>query len=196
MRNTNMKKLIVFIFVAFFLSGLLTAGPAGSNTKIGLNIDDFDAIDVRVYKSDESANVGAETDVIRLEHSEANSDWRANYWLRIQVTTSHKVKITIGTDGPLAYDRGDSSADTIDVNITQMYGYWETSGAVLPVSNLWVSKAGDYTDKDYYEIGTDGVLTVNDASMCWGYVQVPDSYITGKKIENYSTNIVVKATII
>ncbi len=196
MRNTNMKKLIVFIFVAFFLSGLLTAGPAGSNTKIGLNIDDFDAIDVRVYKSDESGTVGAETDVIRLEHSEANSDWRANYWLRIQVTTSHKVKITIGTDGPLAYDRGDSSADTIDVNITQMYGYWETSGAVLPVSNLWVSKADDYTDKDYYVIGTDGVLTVNDASMCWGYVQVPDSYITGKKIENYSTNIVVKATII
>ena len=77
-----------------------------------------------------------------------------------------------------------------------MYGYWETTGSYLPVSNLWFSKANDYTDKDYYSIGTVGVFTVNDASMGWGYVQVPDSYITGKKVTNYSTNIVVKATVV
>ena len=191
-----MKRLVAFTFYTFLLLNLLAAGPTTHNTEVGLTINDVDILDVKVFKSNESATIGAETSVITLEHDDTNSDWRANYWLRIKVTTSHKIKISLGTDGPLAYDRADPTADTIDVNITQIYGYWETSGEALPISNLWVSKKGDYTDKDYYTIGTDGVLTVNDASMGWGYVQVPDSYISGKKVTNYSTNIVVKATIV
>ena len=191
-----MKKLVAFAIATIFLLTFLHAGPTAHNTEVGLTVNDVDILSVKVFKSDASASIGDETTVITLEHDDTNSDWRANYWLRIQVTTSHRIKISIGTDGPLAYDRDDSSADTIDVNITQMYVYWETTGSYLPISNLWVSKANDYTDKDYYSIGTDGVLTVNDASMGWGYVQVPDSYITGKKVTNYSTNIVVKATVV
>ncbi len=191
-----MKRLVAFAIYAILLLSLLAAGPTTHNTEVGLTISDVDIIDVKVFKSDESASIGAETSVITLAHDDTNSDWRANYWLRIKVTTSHKIKISLGTDGPLAYDRDGPSADTIDVNITQIYGYWETSGEALPISNLWISKKGDYTDKDYYTIGTSGVLTVNDASMGWGYVQVPDSYISGKKVTNYSTNIVVKATVL
>ncbi len=191
-----MKRLVAFTFYAILLLSLLTAGPTTHNTEVGLTINDVDILDAKVFKSDESAAICAETSVITLEHDDTNSDWRANYWLRVKVTTSHKIKISLGTDGPLAHDRTDPAADTIDVNITQMYAYWETTGNYLPISNLWISKKGDYTDKDYYTIGTDGVLTVNDASMGWGYVQVPDSYISGKKVTNYTTNIVVKATVL
>lgn len=192
-----MKRTAVLAMLCLVLISLSAANPTDS-TMVGLTIKDLDILSVKVFESDDDCTIGPETDVINLEHDDTNSDWRANYWLRIQMTTSHRVKISIGTDGPLAYNRADPDADTIDVNISQIYAYWETSRDFFPWSSsgFWISKKDDYTDKDYYEIGTEGILTVNDASMGWGYVQVPDSYLEGKMVANYSTNIVVKATVV
>ena len=190
-----MKKLALITILCLVSLSLYATSPTDS-TMVGLTIEDVDVINVKVFESDERGAPGTETDVIDLKHNDATSQWYANYWLRIQVTTTHKIKISLGTDGPLAYDRADPTADTIDININQIYVYWETTSVPLPISQLWISNNGDYSDKDYYEIGTDGILTVNDASMGWGFITVPDSYLTGKKIANYSTNIVVKATVI
>lgn len=187
-----MKKLLIVVLFSISIISLSAASPTDS-TPVGLTVEDVDILNVKVFESDEETTIGAETNAIDLVHNDTYSVWQANYWLRIQVTTTHRIKISIGTDGPL---KADSTTDTIDVNITQMYGYWETSEEYLPISELWISKKDDYTDKDYYEIGTAGVLTVNDASMGWGWVQVPDENIKGKKATNYSTNIVVKATVV
>lgn len=204
-----MKKILTAMIVLIAAACSLFAAPGGNNgtgwgdhdIPIWMYIFGIDDVSIKFYTSDGYGNRGSETDKYVLERREDKNDWYSNFILRIRVATTHQVKVTIGTDGPLAYDRDNPEADTIDFDAALTWNYWESDYEGVNESFNWIcgtkmgSSAADYTTKEYFTTGKTGWVFY-DTAFAFGYIQVHGADVEGKEARTYTSHITVTATVI
>ena len=199
-----MKKFIVILTLVFFMFSSLSADfPEDKSKKIGLEIEDVDRIVLEVYNASSSGptdRTGAEIDKVELSGKSTSTEIVKYFFFKISITSSHKILLKLSTKGPLTLEGGDEKIDyslwhwttflDSDTDISNFPTFIDTT-CVFGYNS--VSQKTTYEEKNYYSVGNNGYLNINEPT--WGYfmVSVEKSDIIGKSIGTYVTYIYLTA---
>ena len=199
-----MKKLFVILSLLIFVFSSLDATPYTDtvSNNIGLTLKDVDKLVMEVH--DNSGDVGDKGEVIdkvSLSAKSTSSSILKYFLFKITVTSSHAIKLKLSTKGPLTLDGGTEAIDYSLVHcgtFNNDAGGTSASGLLLdnmePVFGTDIyGKDYGYNVRDYFQIGKNGYLNMNDPIWGWFYISVNKSDINGKTAGKYITYIYLTA---
>ena len=197
-----MKKLFIILSLLIFVFSSVDATPYTDtvSNNIGLTINDVDKVALEIYEgTNEVSSRGDLIQKVLLSGCSNDSIIYKFFWFKITVTSSHKLKLKLSTEGPLKLEGG---TELIDYTLYHCSTFNEdgtaASGLVLSSNTVFgydaVNKVDvGYNEQNYYELGTNGYLNINDPIWGWFYISVNKSDINGKTAGKYITYIYLTA---
>ena len=195
-----MKKLFVILSLLIFVFSSLDATPYTDtvSNNIGLTLKDVDKLVMEVH--DNSGDVGDKGEVIdkvSLSAKSTSSSILKYFLFKITVTSSHKIKLKLSTKGALTLEGGTEQIDYTLFHCSTFYddGSYISGLHLTTVFGYDSVRKVDvgYGEQEYYQMGTNGYLNINDPIWGWFYISVNKSDINGKTAGKYITYIYLTA---
>ena len=199
-----MKKLFIILSLLIFVFSSVDAAEYQNpvTNKIGLTINDVDKLVMEVHDtSGDPGDKGEVIDKVTLSAKSTSSSILKYFLFKITVTSSHAIKLKLSTEGPLKLEEG---SETIDYSLVHCGTFNNdaegTSASGLFLDNMETVFGTDiygkdygYNVRDYFQMGTNGYLNINDPIWGWFYISVNKSDINGKTAGKYITYIYLTA---